>query len=475
MYTQYYDFDDQDNRQTAFKGVVIDAGHGGADPGASSSAITEKEYTLRISQYMANRFRELGVPFALTRDSDETLSREERIKRMTTPFGDVTNAIVISNHLNAGGGEGAEVIYALRNKPDLARDILTEIGNAGQKTRTYFQRRLPEDPSKDYYYIMRDTKNLQTLLVEYGFLDNANDIPRIQKYWDKYAEATVKAVMNYMGKPYTPPESGKVKYVVQLGDSLWSIANKFGTTVDEIKRVNNLTSNIITVGQQLLIPGSGLTPTPPSGNIVYVVKAGDSLWLIANKFDTTVEEIKRINNLTSNVLSIGQQLFVPGISVDVPETSPTIHTVQLGETLYSIANLYNTTVALLRSTNNLTSDVLSVGQRLIIPGTGGVQPETVIYVVRSGDSLWSIANKFGTTVDEIKRINNLTNTLLSIGQELKIPINTSSPQTFIYVVQPGDSLWSIANRFGTTVDEIKTINSLVSTLLSVGQELRIPR
>jgi N-acetylmuramoyl-L-alanine amidase len=402
-----------------FIGVVIDAGHGGTDPGAISSSIIEKEYNLKISQYMANRFRELGIPFAMTRDSDETLSREERIRRMTTPFGDVSNAIVISNHINAGGGEGAEVIYALRNSKDLAQNILTEIGNAGQKMRSVYQRRLPDDPTKDYYYIMRDTKNLQTTIVEYGFLDNANDVLRLQKYWDKYAEATVKAVANYMGYPYSEPNVGKITYIVRLGDTLWSIANRFNTTVDAIKQLNGLTNNILNIGQQLLIPGNESGPTPPSGNIVYIVKSGDTLWSIANRFNTTVDNIKSLNNLTNNSLSIGQQLFVPRISIDIPETSPTVHIVQSGDTLYSIANRFNTTVTNLRNWNNLTNDILNIGQRLIVSQNNGIN--YTIYTVVAGDNLWSIANRFNTTVDAIKQLNNLTNNILSIGQQLKIP------------------------------------------------------
>ena len=365
------------------------------------------------------------------------------------------------------GGEGAEVIYALRNTPDLARNILTEIGNVGQKTRTYYQKTLPDDPTKDYYYIMRDTNNLQTLLVEYGFLDNVNDVMRLQKYWDKYAEATVKAVMNYIGRPYSPPGSGSGKYVVRSGDTLWSIANMFNTTVDEIKMLNSLTSNNLSIGQQLLIPGGGLEPNPPSGNVVYIVKSGDTLWSIANKFNTTVDEIKRLNNLTNNSLSVGQQLLVSGISIEIPETSPTVYTVRSGDTLYSIARKFNVLVSELRDANNLVTDVLNIGQRLIIPNS-----TVATYIVRSGDTLWSIANMFNTTIDEIKRLNNLTTNNISIGQQLLVP--STSINTFNYVVNRGDTLFSIANRFNVTVSEIRNLNNLTTDTLSIGQILLIP-
>lgn len=342
------------------------------------------------------------------------------LSRPTLRFGDVSNAIVVSNHINAGGGEGAEVIYALRNTPDLARDILTEIGNTGQKTRSYYQRSLPSDPTKDYYYIMRDTNNLQTLIVEYAFLDNTNDALRLQKNWDLYAEATVKAIVEYMGLPYYPPNSGKITYIVRSGDTLYSLANMFNTTINDIKQLNNLTNDTLSVGQQLFIPGNGVNPTPPSGNIVYVVKSGDTLFSIANTFNTTINEIKQLNNLTSNLLSIGQQLFIPGTSIDIPETSPTIYTVKQGDTLFSIANVFNSTIDNLKNWNHLTNTTLTVGQRLIV-SPGGI-PTYRLYTVLAGDTLWSIANRFNTTVDKIKQLNDLTNPTLSIGQQLRIPI-----------------------------------------------------
>ena len=86
-------------------GIVIDPGHGGDDPGAIGNNTNEKDYTLMISKYMYDRFKELGVPVEITRNTDKTLSPTERVENILSKFGNNPNVIVISNHLNAGGGE----------------------------------------------------------------------------------------------------------------------------------------------------------------------------------------------------------------------------------------------------------------------------------------------------------------------------------------------------------------------------------
>lgn len=88
--------------------IVIDPGHGGDDPGASGNGIIEKNLTLEISKYMYDRFKELGIPVYITRDSDETLSPTERVNRILNAFGNSKNVIVVSNHINAGG---ASLLY----------------------------------------------------------------------------------------------------------------------------------------------------------------------------------------------------------------------------------------------------------------------------------------------------------------------------------------------------------------------------
>lgn len=85
--------------------IVVDAGHGGVDPGAVYGDLQEKNLNLESALYMYNRFNELGIPVKLTRNSDETLSKNERVNRILNAFGNNENVIVLSNHINAGGGE----------------------------------------------------------------------------------------------------------------------------------------------------------------------------------------------------------------------------------------------------------------------------------------------------------------------------------------------------------------------------------
>lgn len=325
---------------------------------------------------------------------------------------------------------------------------------------------------------MRETPNTTSLLIEYGFIDNANDVTRLQNNLLDYAEAVVKAVANYIGVPYISPEGiTENTYVVQSGDSLYSIARKFNTTVAKLQELNNLTSNLLQIGQVLIVSEAiTSTPTPPTTQdyIIYTVKSGDSLWKIANEYNVTVSEIIELNNLGTTLLQIGQQLKIPTKAI----SEPLYYIVKSGDSLWKIANQYNVTVNDLMNANNLTSTTLQIGQQLIIPSasTTPIPPSssTIEYTVKSGDSLWAIASRYNTTVDAIKDLNNLTTNTLQIGQVLKIP-NISNNSYTEYTVKSGDSLWKIASQYNTTVDAIKSLNNLTTNTLQIGQVLRIPK
>ena len=391
-----------------FAGVVIDPGHGGIDSGARGNGGLEKNYSLLISKYMYDRFKELGIPVYLTRDSDITLTPRDRVEKILSFFGNNSNVIVISNHLNAGMGDGAEVIYALRNNSRLANDILNNIEAAGQNIRRVYQRRLPSDPLKDYYYVLRDTGKTEALIVEYGFIDTLNDYNYVKDNYKELAEGVIKAVLEYKGIPYTGKEMIiSDNYKVMKGDTLYSIAKKLDTTVDELKKINNLDNNVLSIGEIIKIP----TKIIDTGETkLYQVKAGDTLYSIANKYGITVKELKAINNLSDNKLAIGQLLNVPsGLS------SVNTYTVSSGDTLYSIAKKFGISIDKLKDINQLKDNMLKIGQKLIVPLL-----EDTTYVVKTGDTLYSIARKFNITVDELKKLNNLVDDILTIGKILII-------------------------------------------------------
>lgn len=338
------------------KRIVIDAGHGGQDTGAVGNGIVEKDLTLKIAKYIKNRFDELGIDSTLTRDSDITLNPTDRVNRVLDIYGNDKDVIVLSNHINAGGGDGAEIIYALRNNDTLSKAILNEISKAGQNVRKVYQRRLTSDPSKDYYYMLRNTPNTESIIVEYGFLDSkGDDVNLLKNNYEQLAEAVVKAVANYIGVPYNTEPS--YYYTVQKGDTLWSIAKKFNTSVDKLKDINNINNNLLSIGQKLLI-----SEKAPVNSNYYIVKRGDTLYGIAKKYNISVDELKNNNNLNNDILSIGQQLLITNNN-----TGNNIYTVKPGDTLYSIARLNNTTVSQLADINNLNTTILSIGQQLIIP------------------------------------------------------------------------------------------------------------
>lgn len=286
--------------------------------------------------------------------------------------------------------------------------------NSGRKVRKYYQRRYPSDSSKDYYFIHRNTGNTEAIIVEYGFLDNTADAELLKKYWKDYAEAVVKGLASYLNVPYSFEGDmlNENYYIVKSGDSLWSISKKYNLTVDELKKLNSLNDNTLSIGQKLLLKD---TSSSNDLGIYYTVNSGDTLYGIAKKYNLSVADLKKLNNLVGDTLSIGQKLLISGTSEDVADEYDT-YIVKSGDNLYSIARRFNTNVNKLKDINNLSSNLLSIGQKLLVPK---VQGNT--YIVKTGDSLYKIANEVGSSVTELINLNDLTTTNLSIGQVLYLP------------------------------------------------------
>ena len=285
---------------------------------------------------------------------------------------------------------------------------------AGQTIRKAYQRTLPSNPEKDYYFIHRNTGNTQPLIVEYGFID---DTPQQNQFlnnnYKELAEAVIKSILEYKNLPYSPPKTNSQRnYIVKKGDTLYSIAQRYNITVDELKKQNQLSTNQLTIGQSLILPSTSF--------VTYTVQKGDTLYKIASQYNTTVDILKKINNLSSNILSIGQKIKLPSTEIiNIPASLET-YTVKSGDTLYSIAKKFDTTVDKIKSQNSLSADALTVGQVLKIPSVISVTKpsKTNVYTVEPGDTLYSLAREFNTTVNNLKSLNNLITNNLVIGQTI---------------------------------------------------------
>lgn len=388
--------------------VAIDS----SNSSENKNGIVEKDFTFTIAKYINERLNNIGIENFLVDENNTGLTDEEKANIIKDKYGNGNNIIVISNRLNKGGKNGAEIMYPLRNNSKLASLIASNLEDAGQIVLKYYQLRNNSDTSKDDDYLIRNTANNLTIVIDYGYIDNTSDANFLKNNYEKLAEAVVKSIANYAGVSYSP-DNMEGYYIVKKGDSLWNIASKNNTTVDNIKKLNNLSSNNLSVGQVLKLSYDAKNEDIKESNI-YTVKKGDSLWLIANKYGTTVDELKSANNLKSNTLSIGQTLIIPEKKENTNKIS---YVVKKGDSLWLIANKYDTTVEKIKSTNNLKGNTLSIGQVLVIPSSS----EFITYTVKKGDSLWLIANKYNTTVDNIKKLNNLSSNNLQINQKLILP------------------------------------------------------
>ena len=227
-------------------------------------------------------------------------------------------------------------------------------------------------------------------------------------------------------------------------------------------------------------PGSGestggVTPAPVgrTKNLdgTYTVKSNDTLSAIANDFGVTVDQLVRWNNISNpNLITVGQILYFSDKSSSGSGSGIT-YVVQAGDTLSGIATKFGTTVANLVSLNNISDpNLIYVGQVLIISGSTS---NYTSYTVQAGDSLSAIAARFGTTVAELVSLNNISNpNLIYVGQVLKIQLSGNSSRT--YTVQEGDTLSSIATKFGTTVVNLVSLNNISNAnLIYVGQVLYV--
>ena len=166
----------------------------------------------------------------------------------------------------------------------------------------------------------------------------------------------------------------------------------------------------------------------------------------------------------------------PPAALPAPAAGPTRHVVQRGETLFGLAQRYGISVADLQRANNLTDDTLLAGQTLAVPSPDSVAPAPgqLTHVVRPHDTLFSIARRYGTTVAALQDANRLSTDRISIDQRLVIPTSSGAGTPRTHRVAPGDTLFSLARRYGVTVEGLLAANGLDDDHIVIGALLIIP-
>ncbi len=311
-----------------------------------------------------------------------------------------------------------------------------------------------------------------------------------------------------VAKKRTIAENANSLHTVKSGETLFSIAKTYNTTVAELKKMNNLRSGKIRFGQELkvaqppAVSGNDLASTkvePDATPISYKVKKGETLLSISKKYSITEENLKKANNLKSNTIRFGQELKINQtpemVMVKIVtkntkvESALVTYKVKKGETLSAIAEKHNVSVVDLKSLNNLHSSTLKLGQELQLTAKD-VQPENeavakveknIVHKVESGESLYEIANKYNVAIDDLKRLNNLGNEKIKVGQLLSFNVkggNVTVDKTVVkpkitHKVKSGDSFYSLAKKYGCSINDIKDWNRKPGDKLNPGEKLII--
>ena len=246
-----------------------------------------------------------------------------------------------------------------------------------------------------------------------------------------------------------------LEITVKAGDTLWSLAERYNTTVDAILTTNGLTG-------QDLIPGAVLKIPDDAQPTQYTVKAGDTLYDVATAFNLSVDDLIAFNGLDGSGLSVGQVLLLKASGDGAPPQPLTV-TVKPGDTLWAIAAEYEVNLATLSSANGLSkSKVLQPGDTLLIPGRyadastadqGGAAAPAI--TVAKGESLSVIAARYNTTVGALMAANNLRSTKLFVGQKLHVvaaadllPATTGTPELGADVVMVWPLVGAVTSKFG---------------------------
>ncbi len=308
-------------------------------------------------------------------------------------------------------------------------------------------------------------------------------------------------------------EPGTGRYRIARGDTLGGIAQRFGTSVAQLRTWNSLAGTRIRAGRYLIVRPEGVgasasaqtsSGAAPSGR--YRVRSGDTLGKIAGRYGVSVTQLKSWNGLRGSMIRVGQTLKVPGrgspatlagaASASIPArpqpaAGPGQYRIRSGDSLSAIAQRFGVSVSDLRRWNNMRGSRITAGKYLTVrppssrsaavaaapvaPKPASKSPprrgEGTVYTVRAGDTLGHIAEKLGVSAGDLRAWNGISGSRIDVGQ--KLALRASSPSGGRYKIRRGDTLDIIARRFDVSVAELKLWNGLRSSRIVAGDYLVI--
>ncbi|MEC7456266.1 MAG: LysM peptidoglycan-binding domain-containing protein [Pseudomonadota bacterium] len=454
--------------------IAIDPGHGGKDPGAlGPDKIFEKNIVLGISKKIKNYF-DIDPAFDafLTRDGDYFLDHRKRsgmaIERKADLFISIhadafpdprPNGVSvyalskegseseidqfmsndeIRRDLNQGSTvieidkleEGVDLILVdLIEDQTLAYSL--EAGAAVVKRLSRVANKMHKKKVERASFLVLKSLDTPSLLIETGFISNFAEAKRLSKdsYQTKLAKAIYSGISDYFveNQPLdaiapTPVSEVPTEYIVSKGDTLSEIAARGGLDLDRLIDFNNLKNSNIFVGQKIRFPSDGYeisneTESESDMPSEYTVSRGDTLSEIAVSYGFKLNDLIGFNNLQNSNIFVGQKIRFPVGDYEIPHE---IYIIKKGDTLSEIAQRFRISQGRLKYMNNSISDKIVVGQKLKIPRE---QRNTFkrSYLVKYGDTLSEIAQKYNTTTGELMFQNKLLKPDISVGQKLLIP------------------------------------------------------
>jgi len=408
--------------------VAIDAGHGGEDPGAIGY---RGSYEKRITLQIAKRLKRVidadpRMRAELIRTGDYYIKLDKRRRTARNRRADIfvsihadafrkrsasglsvfalsqrgatsTMAKALADKENASDLIGG---VSLADKDEVLRQVLVDLSmtntisesvNLGGRVLKELSKlgKLHSKRVEQAGFAVLKSPDMPSILIETGFITNPEEERKLRTsdYQDKLARAVHTAIGQYYEQtPYfnnasysspiiasaagnRPSASVKPRYhKVVRGDSLSKIAQKYRTSVRELKRLNKLRRDTVMLGQRLRITNSGPVAPSVSSPVVHKVARGDSLSKISARYNVTISAIKRANGLRSNTLMLGQKITIPGASSKVSQRKPIMHKVKRGDTLSEIAEKYGSSVKKIMQANKLRNQTVMLGQTLKIPG-----------------------------------------------------------------------------------------------------------